>query len=641
MISAEAQSRFWTPFKPPPRLTISEWADRYIFLPKRGNAEPGKFRLSRVPYQAALLDDPLDPNVTETFWMIGAQLVKTLSLLIINGYYIAQDPSSILVVYPTIGDAESFSKTKFEPFRKENDVLRNVIDDSSRRTGEVTILNKSFPGGDLTMAGANSPSTLRQRSKRIILLDEIDGYKPNSEGDPIEQADARAKTFHNAVKIKCSTPTRKGLSAIEAGYERSDKQMWFCPCPKCRHKQTLKWSQVKWTFDLPDGTQASKPEEAVYVCEKCEAHLNDSERIGMIMAGEWKATAPFNGVRGRHLNGLYRLIGKQKGYRSYLHEFVEGFLKVCKNREKLMVWTNVFLTETFEDRVERKDFSQLMKRLEDYGPRIPAAARVLVCTIDVQFNRVEILVVAFAQTDEAWTITAKTIYGNPHQPQLWAEVDRFVNQPFEHQSGAKIWIGATFIDSGGQSGREGFSKPVYAFVHRRQKLGRGGCWACKGVETNNGQIRRENKVHKGVVLLQLVGTDETKSLIYSRLDIEEPGPGYIHYRNNGEFNAEWFQQLTGEEVQTVKIRGFAKRKWVKVRDRNEALDQFAYAVAALDKLNPDWKSLDRIYGPKTETKTAETPAKEPSSITVKPAQPLEPRHAHGLRRRPPRLWRDR
>src|SRR5688572_13367211 len=85
---------------PPPRLTVSEWADRYAYLPREGNAEPGKYRLSRMPYQRAMLDDAIDPTVMEFGWMIASQLGKTACFVNIAGYFIHQDPSAILVVYP-------------------------------------------------------------------------------------------------------------------------------------------------------------------------------------------------------------------------------------------------------------------------------------------------------------------------------------------------------------------------------------------------------------------------------------------------------------------------------------------------------------------------------------------------------------
>ncbi len=37
-------------FRPDPRLTVSEWADRHRRLSARASSEPGPWRTSRTPY---------------------------------------------------------------------------------------------------------------------------------------------------------------------------------------------------------------------------------------------------------------------------------------------------------------------------------------------------------------------------------------------------------------------------------------------------------------------------------------------------------------------------------------------------------------------------------------------------------------
>ena len=45
---------------------------------------------------------------------------------------------------------------------------------------------------------------------------------------------------------------------------------------------------------------------------------------------------------------------------------------------------------------------------------------------------------------------------------------------------------------------------------------------------------------------------------------------------------DFFKQLTAEKAITKFTKGFPKREWVKTSDRNEALDMFVYAIAALN-----------------------------------------------------------
>ena len=73
------------------------------------------------------------------------------------GYYVHYDPSPIMVIQPTIDMAEKFSKEKLSPMLRDTPVLADRINEKSRNSGN-TIMQKIFPGGFITIAGANSPT---------------------------------------------------------------------------------------------------------------------------------------------------------------------------------------------------------------------------------------------------------------------------------------------------------------------------------------------------------------------------------------------------------------------------------------------------------------------------------------------------
>src|SRR6185369_2795062 len=79
----------------------------------------------------------------------------------------------------------------------------------------------------------------------------------------------------------------------------------------------------------------------------------------------------------------------------------------------------------------------------------------------------------------------------------------------------------------------------------------------------------------------MIGADTGKDVVYSRLRIPKPGPGYVHFPIGGAFDAEYFAQLTSEAVQTRFKEGRPYRVWVLPDGRrNEALDTAVYALAA-------------------------------------------------------------
>ena len=46
----------WSLWRPPPRLTLSEWADRYRILSSESSAEPGQWITAKAPYEREIMD---------------------------------------------------------------------------------------------------------------------------------------------------------------------------------------------------------------------------------------------------------------------------------------------------------------------------------------------------------------------------------------------------------------------------------------------------------------------------------------------------------------------------------------------------------------------------------------------------------
>ncbi|MGG8924923.1 terminase gpA endonuclease subunit, partial [Escherichia coli] len=88
------------------------------------------------------------------------------------------------------------------------------------------------------------------------------------------------------------------------------------------------------------------------------------------------------------------------------------------------------------------------------------------------------------------------------------------------------------------------------------------------------------------VYLTEIGTDTAKEQIYNRFTLtpegDEPLPGAVHFPNNPDiFDLTEAQQLTAEEQVEKWVDGRKKILWDSKKRRNEALDCFVYALAAL------------------------------------------------------------
>lgn len=548
------------------------------------------------------MDACSDANISEVVVMAGAQLGKSEALLNIIGYHIDIDPCPILVLQPTLDMAQAFSKDRVAAgLIRSTPAIRGKVKDPRSRDSGNTTLHKIFPGGAITMVGANSASGLSSRPIRLVLCDEVDRYPASAgaEGDPIQLARKRAATFWNRKIVMVSTPTNDGASRIQDAYEKSDKRKYFVPCKHCHEPQVMAWRNVRWD----DG----QPETAAYMCEHCGVLWSESDRVWAIRNGQWQATAEFKGVAGFWINGLYSPW-------TPLADGVRDFLSVKKNPEQLRVWTNTYLGELWSDPGETIDDFMLADRREEMA-HIPDDVVILTAGVDVQDNRLEISVIGWGRDDESWVISHSTLYGDPSTPQLWTSLDSHLMRQYETESGRRMAIRSTCIDSGGH-----FTNSVYQYC--KKNAGRR-IFAIKGVGGEGKPIAgRPSKNNVAKCPLFPVGVDTVKDLLFARMRIQEPGAGYIHFSDT--LDDEYFRQLTAEKIVTKYHRGFKKRIFEKVRTRNEALDTMVYSLAAYAIIGINVNAFADKLESEPKKMVEETPKKAAENRNFVPARPMKP-----------------
>ena len=116
-----------------------------------------------------------------------------------------------------------------------------------------------------------------------------------------------------------------------------------------------------------------------------------------------------------------------------------------------------------------------------------------------------------------------------------------------------------------------------------------------------------------------IGVDQAKTLLYGRLQLTQPGPGYIHFPKEAAFDDEYFAQLAAERLVT-KVRGTRPfKEWVQLRPRNEALDCLVYALAAA-RLAPMLigRAVSRAGSLPAKGAAAEQPAQQQPSKAGEP-----------------------
>jgi phage terminase large subunit GpA-like protein len=610
------QRRALYAFKPPPKLTPSEWADREFYLSPESAAEPGRWHT--LPYQREVLDAFTDPLVEEVVWMKSARVGYTKCINIVTAYHIKHDPCAIMIVLPTLEDAEGHSKEEIAPMLRDCPSLTNLVSDVKARDSDNTILRKLFPGGSLTLVGANSPRGFRRVSRRIVLFDEIDGYprSAGTEGDPLRLGKKRTEYYWNRKIGYGSTPTDVGVSRIEAKFEAGDQRYFYVPCPHCGHMDRLVFRED--TTDRagePIGHfmvwPKERPEQAHFVCRGCGGQIDEKHKREMIEAGAWRASAPFNGCASFHIWTAYS-YSPNATWAHIASEFIEADKG---GPEELKTFVNTTLGETWKTKGQTPDWERIYNRRDKYEMgRCPRGVLFLTAGVDAQKDRLVYEVVGWGRGKASWSIDIGVIPGDPMDDTAngpWNALDALLVRIYPHESGAELPIATMAIDSGA------FTQAVYNWV-RRHPGSR--VIAIKGTERAKQIVGQPSPVDvdfKGVKIANgckvwPLGVNIAKTELYGWLGLKRPTvealaaagqepPGACHFsQSHGE---DFFKQLTAETVKSVTKRGFTFWVWELQKGReNHHLDTRVYARAAaavvgLDRFQEnDWLSLEHATG---------------------------------------------
>ena len=629
--------------KPATAMTVSEWADHHRMLSGKASSEPGRWKTSRTPYLKQIMDDlSAQSRVQEVVMMFAAQLGKSETGNNWIGYIIANEPGPVMLVQPTTDTARRYSKQRIAPMLEDTPALKQKIQDNKSRDDSNTVLVKDFAGGVLVISGANSAAGLRSMPVRYLMLDEIDAYPQDvdGEGSPVELAEKRTSTFSRRKILKISTPTMKDFSRIEAAFLETDARVYEVPCPHCGGFQSLVWGTdkaygVRWDKDeaghIINGSEH-------YVCRHHGCIIQEHHKAAMLAAGQWVATRPGRdpGKRtGYHLNALYAPLG-WISWLKIIQDFQDASNAATKGDVTLLkTWVNAVLAETWEEDGDKIATHELAKRAEDYAlTTVPSGGLIVVAGVDTQGDRLEAYAYAIGRSDEWWLVDHRVFYGDPSLPEReegspWQQLTTWRQQPLHHASGALLHIAACAVDSGGHHTQQVYT---YTRQHQAQHV-----LAVKGSSQSKNPVLgkpsdvevnyRGQKLKNGAKLWP-VGTDTAKAAIYSRLHLAQAGPGYIHFSR--QTPAYVYEQLTSERLVTKYFKGRPKLEWIKPAGRrNEALDCTVYALAASFYLgvhkyvDHHWKAIE-IGIRQQELLLADQPAKADATTAVTTAAPAVP-----------------
>lgn len=607
------------PLEAKPPLRLSEWAAEHFYLSAESSYQEQRWHA--YPYQVAILDCIGDDDIEEVTFRKSARVGYTKMILAAIAYFAEHKKRNQAIWQPTDEDSDEFVKTELEPMIRDVPAVAAVFPTFTMRHKTNTLRQKMFLASVLHLRGGKAAKNYRRLSVSVAMLDEIDGFDLDieGEGNPVELARKRIEGATYPKLIAGSTPKLKGFSQVEQRESQADLRFRFhIPCPHCDEYHPLEWGGA----DKPFGFKWTNgdPTTVGHLCRSCHAVFHQADYLKVWQRGRWIAQdGSWIGDGNRFHDREGHEIAKPRSIAFHAwtanspqtdwEQIVRQFLsanakKKTGDKSELKTFCNTTLGEVWEEELERADEHELKRRAEAYPLRVvPRGGLVLVAGVDVQDNRWAITVWALGRGEEMWVVDHVELMGNPADEREWEEkLDPYLLTRFPHAAGGRLSLEAVAIDTGGH-----FTHQTYAYCRLR---------ASRRVYAVKGEIKQavpvkgrsslqdvnwRGKIVKSGVKLWHVGTDTAKDLINGRLKVTQPGPGYVHFSQD--LSEEFYKQLTAEARAPQKTASGEVHRWVKIRPRNEVLDCTVYAIFASHMLDLHrytdrmWQRLEAAVSP--------------------------------------------
>jgi phage terminase large subunit GpA-like protein len=467
-------------------LTPTQFSEHNRYLPKSVSRFPGYINFDLTPYWREILDcfSPEVP-VREVAVMKGVQVAYTTALETLI-FYLAGHLRTSPGMYATAD--KGLSKARIEnniiPMFQQSgmaDIFQSSDVTNSRKQGVTREQLQWKGGGYLVPYGALNADKMRQFSIFMMLMDELDAWKPLVKNiDPVRAFKDRCGGYWLIRKIFMgSTPEYKGASHIEKQFLRGDQRRYFVNCLACGYPQYLRWkredreadkvSGFKWEY-REDGTL--DPASVRYECSNCNhGHVeNDKTRLFCNDNAEWKATAiaKEDGCRSYHIPAMYSPVGMQpwsKCVIAYL-EAMDPETGRCKDLGALMIYYNNVLGEPFEALGSKVSFSDVSshRRTEYHKGEIPnkyirehceSGILMLVCTVDVHKSNLAVSILGFTRGMSCWLVDYFRLYddsdtgcADPGSPTWGALREVIEDTEWVSDDGITYPLAISLVDSG-------------------------------------------------------------------------------------------------------------------------------------------------------------------------------------------------
>ena len=599
----------------PEEITVPEWVEKNVRLPRFTSAEPGPLRISRTPYTRGPLLALGSPFIEHIVLVWGRQLGKSQGVQYpFLCYAIVQDPGPAICLLPTIDKSKYTSKKRLQPMFNACEAVR---DEKTDNPDDFSILEMQFKRMILSMAWGGSGMQLTTRPARYLLRDEVDELKKTvgqNAVDPMEAIEQTTSNFPNRKIVDTGTPTTgqgniwKELKTCQYVFE-----LWV-KCPHCHVPQILYWENVRFG---EDHDPIVVEENAYYECEACHQIISNLDKL-RILGNDWRArTTPdpcdqiIKNIRARFEETIsldeilddpkYRRIKKigfhlPKWYSPFsggtfgiiAKEFLEAnkALQEGDDFAPMRNWRIYNAARPWEEIAISETEIELMANKIDLPPFVcPQGTIALTTGIDPGQGGFWFAVIAWRRDYGAHLVQYGWLAGDYDTSGIDAILKEWTFVVDQEERRLHIWrIG---IDTGGgqySAADTTMTEAAYTWIRRMRSTR---LFGTKGLSVERIRRIKESRIDKmpgdkgaiipgGLILIE-INSDAMKDVMWFHLHVEEEKAGRFTFNNGTE--TDYVKHLLAEEKRLQKDGTW---EWIRIRKDNHLLDCTVIAFAMAD-----------------------------------------------------------
>jgi len=571
-------------FKPKPKLTGSEWADKFFYLSPESSSVPGKW-ITR-PWQKEIIDAMTDDVCRTVVVKKPTRVGFTKMLNIVHAYFIDQKPCVQLHYQPNDDEARGYAEDEFEPMVRDNSRISRLVYmqvNKGRKKKEKTT-KKNYPGGYIEILGSQSDRNLNRRTAKVAVGDEMDTWVKESgdAGDPVTMMMRRTSDFWDRKNILGGKPVgdpynpEDGVlpttSTIDRWYHMGTMEERELPCLKCGHYHNFQFDDLEWDKEYDDDGKviAHKPETAHFVCENCGHKIHDNEKIDMDKKGRWVAANP---------EAL-----KKEGIRSFSFwavlsyspnvtwaDIVKEYIAAKDDKMKLKSFYNEVLARPFENDSEDTESEEVHIIKQDIEPwTVPDSTAFLTMAVDVQLDHFWVEVVAHQYGAGSVSIRHERV-------ETWVDVENVMRMTYTNDGGIPFAVTACPVDSGYKTDE------VYEFCAMNSDV----AFPVKGGSATMNNPWKITTLDNGLKL-HILNVEYFKDMFWAKIErtisvLEKGGNATGLHRTHKEAKPFYFEQITSEhKVTETDSKGRVKTYWKKRKPKldNHLFDTSVYNTFA-------------------------------------------------------------